>query len=378
MPEAGLTVTPVASRGDHRAFCGFPYALYHNDPHWVPPLEFSERRRWSPKHNPALRRRWVERYLARRGSRIVGRVASTIDPAFAERWAPRSGFVGFFECVDDEAGARGLLTRAESALRQRGVTRVFGPVNLTTHDEVGLLVEGFDAPPMLLSPYNPPYYETLLRHAGYAPWTDYESFGWDVDRPVSPAVERLLARVARRQGDAGGVRLRRSDPRRWNEEGRELLETYNASFRDVWGFVPLDPEEYWERAGEFRRFYRPELAIFAEAHGRVVGFALALPDINEALPAARGRLLPVGWLRLARAVPRIRSARFILLGVIPEYAGRGIGPLLAHAAAAAARELGMTHGELSLVQASNEPVRHIIEAFGGRRVKTYRLFHKQI
>jgi GNAT superfamily N-acetyltransferase len=301
----------------------------------------------------------------------VARVAATVDESFAARWEPRSGFFGFLECIDDHAVADAILRHAELALQARGVTHVFGPVNLTMHDEVGLLVEGFGSRPMLLSPYNPPWYETLLSGAGYEQRMDYHSFSWDLDRPMSPAVQRILHRI-----DQGSVQLRHSDPRHFVEEGRTLLDAYNASFADVWGYVPLRWDEYLHRARDFRRFYRPELAVFAEVDGRVAGFALALPDINEVLATARGRLLPFGWLRLARAVPHIRSARFILLGVLPQFAGRGIAALLAYQVATAARASGIESAELSLVQSSNERVRHIISAFGGRPAKTYRLLHK--
>jgi GNAT superfamily N-acetyltransferase len=194
---------------------------------------------------------------------------------------------------------------------------------------------------------------------------------------MSPAAQRMIQRLTGGLS-AASVRVRHSDPKHWIEEGRALLDTYNASFADVWGFVPLGWDEYLSRANEFRRFYRPELAAFAEVAGRTVGFALALPDINEALAIARGRLWPFNWLRLARAIPRIRSGRFILLGVLPEFAGRGIGPLLAFEVAEQGRQLGFRFGELSLVQTSNEPVRHVIRAFGGRPFKTYRLFHKTL
>ena len=372
MPLESVSISRVRSVAEHRAFCELPYVLYRDDPLWVPPLRRQERRRWSTRYNASLKSRWVERFIAWRGSDVVGRVAAIRDDAFATRWEPHSGFFGFFESIDDPAVARALLGCAESALHGHGTRRVFGPVNLTTNDEVGLLVKGFSSRPMLLSPYNPPWYEALLSGAGYVPRIDYHSFGWDVDRPIPD-----LHRVARGPTQ-GGVHVRRSNPKHWAKESRALLDVYNASFVDVWGFVPLSWEEYEPRAKEFRRFYRPELVSFAEVNGRVVGFALALPDINEALITAEGRLWPFGWLRLARAVSRIRSARFILLGVHPEFAGLGIAPLLSYELVTAAREIGLKRVELSLVQEANERVQRIIVAFGGRQLKKYRLFEKTI
>jgi len=371
MPDIPVRVSRVVSEGDHRAFCALPYALYRDDPLWVPPLRVQERRRWSVARNPSLATRWTERFLAHCGGQVVGRIAAVIDPEFQRRWEPDGGFFGFFECVPDAVVARALLSAAESALAGRGVRHVFGPVNLTTNDEVGLLVDGFDSRPMILSPYNPPGYQDLLTGAGYQPQTDYHAFEWTHTRLVSPAVERLVRSI-----DRSGVRIRASDPRRFEQECRQMLDIYNRAFGEVWGSVPLSKAEFAQRAAEFRQFYRPELAVFADIGDQVVGFGLALPDINEALATLNGRLLPFGWLRLAYAIPRIRTLRCMLIGVLPGYTGRGIAALISHAIDAAGRALGVELAELSLVQDGNQRVRHVIEAFGGRPVKTFRLYHR--
>jgi GNAT superfamily N-acetyltransferase len=308
----------------------------------------------------------------------VGRVAAVIDEEFARRWAPGAGWFGFFECAADPEAARTLLGAAEAALGREGRTCVLGPVNLTTHDEVGLLVEGHGSPPLLLSPYNPPYYEGLIRGCGFTPRCDYHAYDWSPERGHAPAVDRLLGRLSRPASSPARLTVRPSRPRRWHDETRVLFELYNASFAETWGFVPLGWDEFDERARGFRPFYRPELVLFAEVGGRPAGFALVLPDVNAALARAGGRLWPLGWLRLALAVPRVRTARLLLLGVLPEFRGAGIAALLAHEGAAAARRLGFRGGEMSLVQSDNKRIRHVIEAFGGRRCKTYRLFEKPI
>jgi GNAT superfamily N-acetyltransferase len=375
MPSPDLRVSPVEDRESHRQFCDLPYRLYQSDPCWVPPLRSDESRRWSPKHNASLRLRWCRRFIARRGSAVVGRVAAIIDEEFARRWSPGAGFFGFFECAEDAEAAHALLTTVEAALRSARCGQILGPVNLSTNDEVGLLVAGHDSPPMLLSPYNPPRYERFVLEAGFAPLCDYHAYDWLADRPHAPSVDRLLRRLA---GSASGLVLRPSQPRRWDEDARLLFELYNVSFAPTWGFVPLTWQEFSERAAAFRPFYRPELVLFAELRGRPVGFALVLPDVNEALARIDGRLWPFGWLRLLLGMRRIRAARFLLLGVLPNATGAGIAPLLAHAAADAARRLGIRRAELSLVHDDNRRVRHVIEAFGGKRCKTYRLYEKAI
>lgn len=371
-----LRIDPVRTHAEHRAFCELPFALHRGDAHWVAPLRGGEHRRWDPRHNPSLRSRQTWRFLARSGGRVSGRIAAVVDQEFAARWERGSGFFGFFHCINDLEVARSLLAAAELALRSSHVERVIGPVDLTTHDEVGLLVDGFDSPPMILSPYHPPYYVRLLTEAGYQPLRDYHAYRWSPELEPSPAVRRLL-RAAARTGPTD-LRIRRSDPHRWSTEVRDLHRLYNQSFADVWGFVPISEAEFAARAAEFRRFYRPELAVFADSNGEPVGFGLALPDINEALAPLQGRLWPLGWWSLARGVSRIRGVRLILLGVRPQYRGRGVGARLAHALAEAARELGMQHAELSLVLDANRETRHLIDAFGANPVKTYRLYQRTL
>jgi GNAT superfamily N-acetyltransferase len=374
MTPGRLRVLPVTTPALDRDFCDLPYRLYRSDPSWVPPLRTAERRRWSEAHNASLRRRWCRRLVAQRDDQVVGRVAVAIDDEFCRRWSPETGFFGSFECPEDPEAAAALLAAAKDNLRGRGMTRLLGPINLTTHDEVGLLVEGHGSRPAVLSPYNPPYYERLLLGRGLTPKCDYHAYEWLPDAKHSPAVERLLAAASSR----AGLTIRPSQPRRWDEDARLLWRLYNACFDRVWGFVPLTWEEFRERADSFRPFYHPELVLFAEIRGEPAGFALVLPDVNEALAQAGGRLWPLGLLRLALAVRRLRTARFLLLGVLPAHTGAGLAALLAHQAAATARRLGIRRAELSLVHQDNDRVAHVIEAFGAARCKTYRLFEKAI
>lgn len=378
MTPSELVVSPVLGRADARAFCKLPYRLYRRDPHWVAPLHAEERRRWSPRHNASLGGRWVERFLARRGGRVVGRVAAIEDRAFAARWRPGAAFFGFFECDGDPEAARALLAAAEAALAARGARVVLGPVNLTTHEEVGVLAAGFDHRPSLLTPYNPRGYLALLEHNGYRTSAEYHAYRWTRECRRSPAVERLAAAAARRRGAFAKIAVRSMEAGQWDREVTAIHELYNASFASVWGFTPLTRKEFDERAGAFRPFYRPELVLFAQLDGRPVGFALVLPDVHEVLARLDGRLLPFGWLRLVHGIPRIRSGRFILMGIRPELAGRGIAPVLAVEMAKNAERLRLAAVEISLVLATNRKMRRVIEAFGCVPSKTYRLYEKSL
>jgi GNAT superfamily N-acetyltransferase len=378
MAQSPVRVDPVEGWRDRHRFCELPYMVYRDDPHWVAPLRSVERERWSPEHNASLRTRWTRRFLARREGRVVGRIAVAVDEAFAARWMPGAGFFGFFECLDDPEVARALLGTAEQALRERGRSVVLGPINLSTHDEVGLLVDGFGLRPTVLSPYNPPYYPALLEANGYRRCREYHAYRWQPDSSHGATISRLERAAGRRAGMFGQIRLRPADPERWDEEVRALREVYNASFADLWGFVPVSPAEFAQRAASFRPFFRPELLVIAEADERMVGFALVLPDVNEVLARLRGRLLPFGWIRLLGGMPRIRSVRFILIGVLPEFASRGLAPVLAARVQEVGRSIGLRSGEISLVAGPNQRMQRVIEAFALPRIKTFRLYSKEL
>jgi GNAT superfamily N-acetyltransferase len=365
-------VLPVVDRRGHRAFLDYPYRLYQGDRNWVAPLRQTERRRFDPRHNPSLAGRWLQRFVAWRDGRPVGRIAAIDDPRFAERWAPATGLFGFFESSDVEVTGR-LLHAVEQALRARALRSCLGPVNLTTNDEVGLLVDGFESAPMLLTPHHPRRYQDELVANGYQARRDYHSYRWTPEARLAPSVERLTKWRLPPE-----LRLRAFDEGAWDCDVRRLHAAYNECFDDLWGFVPMSWAEFESRARDFRVFYRPELVLLAERGPETVGFAVALPDANEALRGLNGRLLPWGWLRLWRRMGRLRTARALLVGVHPTYRGRGLAVRLAHEMHVRGRRLGLRQGELSLVQDENASMRRVVEAFGGAPIKTFRLYGKDL
>jgi GNAT superfamily N-acetyltransferase len=368
---ASVAVTRVESPGDERAFLRYPYALHEGSPGWVAPLLVHERDRWRPASNPSLGRLRAARWVARRGDAVVGRIAAFVDPGF-QRWEADCGFFGFLDCADDAAASSALLAAAEACLRSWGCRRVAGPVHFTTNEEVGLLTAGFERRSAVLTPYDPPYLAGLLASSGYVAWREYGAWEWTPAASLSRAIRRLARR------GVPGVRVRPLEPRRFDDEVGRLHDLYNRAFSELWGFVPMDEAEFRSQAASFRPFHRPDLVLFAEVDGEPEGFAVLLPDVNEALAGLGGRLLPFGWLRLAVRVRRIRSGRFLLLGVSPTQRSRGLGPLLAVRTSEAATAAGFERVEISLVQASNERMVRVIEAMGCRRTRTFVLFQKEL
>jgi GNAT superfamily N-acetyltransferase len=370
-----LIIIPVDSNSRHKEFCDVPYQLYRDDPLWVAPLIRDERRRWDPNHNASLKSRWHQRFIAKRGDQLVGRITAIVDPAFAEAWCKGCGMFGFFESEENPETALALLKTAEDAVQQQGCNRLVGPVNLTTHDETGLLVRGHESSPMFLSPYNPPYYENFLTDNGYQAISEYYAYSW-LPQEYSPAITKLLQRAARQAPE--DFHIRPANPKEWTSEIHKLHELYNKSFAPLWGFVPISWEEFEQRANQFRQFYREELCLFAEVQGKEIGFAILLPDVNEALTKVNGKLFPFGWWKLLRGIPKITGVRFILLGVDPEYEGNGVSVPMVQALIEKAIEVGMQKVELSLVHSQNRRVQRVIQGFGGKSEKTYRMFEKAL
>ncbi|WP_137128458.1 GNAT family N-acetyltransferase [Roseomonas sp. HF4] len=369
-----IRVDEVRTRRDESAFLDLPEQLHRGEAQWVTPLRLHERARWSPASNPSLRAREAVRFVAWSGSRPVGRIAAIRDTAFQLAWDPQAGFFGFFESIDEPACAAALFKAAEAWLAARGVRRVLGPINLSTHDEVGFLAEGFEQRASFLSPQNPRYFLPLAEAAGYRPIREYHAYRWSPQAPQTPLAQQFLRRAERPRP---GLRLRQADRARWVHEARLIWSLYNACFSEVWGFVPITWDEFSERATAFRSFYRPDLIRIAELQGEPVGFALLLPDVNEALARLRGRLLPFGWLRLLLGVRRISTGRLLLLGVRPDCIGRGVSVALVADLMRIAARLSM-EVEVSLVDAANAPAQSIQRVFQLPRSKVYRLYGKSL
>jgi GNAT superfamily N-acetyltransferase len=373
-----VVVEATDSAKSERAFIDLPYRLHARDPMWVAPLRSAEVARWDPSANPALQRMKVRRFVARSDRRVIGRVAAMVDPLFAERWEPGAGFFGFLDYEDGRAVAEALMKAAEDQLVDWGCRSAIGPIAGTTHDEVGLLVEGFGRRPVVLQPYQPEDYVEAVEAAGYAPHREYGSFEWRPDMRLDAAIARLDRMVRRRGEDLYSVRIRALDPKRFVDDVRLIHELYNESFDELWGFTPISWGEFRAKAEEFRPFYRPDLILIGEQGGEPVAFAIVLPDVNQALAKLGGRLLPFGWLRLFRDLRRLQAGRFLLIGVRPGYEGRGIAPLLVLRMRSACIGAGMKSVDASLVQLDNRRMLRVVEALGCEPTRVFRLYRKEL
>ncbi len=372
-----MTIEIVAAESGraHRQFVALPYRLYRNDPRFVAPLRRERRDLFSKARHPFFAHAEAAFFLARRAGRVVGRIEAIVNHTHAALDDARTGFFGAYECEDDRAASDALLNAAAAWLRARGMTAMRGPFTHSQNDEYALLVDGFDAPPVVQLAYNPPYYAQLLEGHGLRRVRDLHAFWADANADVDPRLLRVAAAI-RRRGRIAVRALRLSD---YDAEVDRALRLLNEVLARTRGFVPVTSAELRFAAAQFRALFRPELVLFAEVDGVPAGIVLAMPDFNQALRRVRdGRLFPFGWLRIARGLRAVDQLRLLALGVRPAYRRRGIELLLCLELREAARRLGYRGGELSMVWEDNHAIHPTIAAMGGRRTKTYRIYERSL
>jgi GNAT superfamily N-acetyltransferase len=368
-----LSVRPVETGRELRAFLRLPWSIYPGRyPHWVPPLLAEERKRLDRRRHPFFEHGDAAFFLAWSRGRPVGRIAAIENRLHNEFHGERVGFFGFFECADDPEAAAALVEAAADWCRRRNLTALRGPVQYSMNEVCGLLVDGFDDPPVVLMPYNPPYYLRLLEAAGFRKAKDLVAY--EVDRPgfVLDRLNRLLERAARRHA----IRIRALDERRFDDEIALLRDIYNASWERNWGFVPMTDREIEAMARELRRIWDPRLAFVGEVGGVPAGFALALPDVHQAIRHANGRWLPFGWARVWWHLRRIDRIRIFVLGVRPEYRRTGLDGLFYRQFFLNGVEAGYRRAESSWILEDNWPMRLALEKIGFRLYKTYRMLER--
>lgn len=370
---AGAEIAPVRGRSDLAAFVALPYELHRTLPGWTPPLRRDVRASLDPARNPFFDHAERQLFLARRGGRVVGRVAAVHDRLHDEVHRDRVGFFGFFESVDDPGVAGALLDAAAAWLRGRGRDTLRGPVSPSINDEAGLLVDGFETPSVLMMPHNPRYYPALVEGAGLRKARDLLAFQSTGTR----LPERLLAatEIARKRY---GVACRRIDTRRFPAEVALVERLFNAGWEENWDHVPFTDREIDHLAGRLKPLVVPDLVLFAERDGQAIGFAVALPDFNVALRAnPSGRLVP-GILRVLWAARRLTRLRVILLGVLPEWQGRGVDALLYRHVWENGRARGFDWAEAGWVLEDNGPMINGLRRMGFEVYKTYRVYERPI
>jgi len=370
-----IEVKPVATKSDLEAFIEFPFRLYRNDPYWVPPLKSERRAFFDPRRNPFYEHADIQLFRAVRDGETVGTIAGIINHNHNAFHNEKTGFFGIFEVIEDYSVAEALLATARDWVRAKGMTILRGPMNFSTNEECGLLVDGFDSSPMVFMTYNPRYYVDFIERFGFTKAMDLWAYsilraGLQTADDVSPKLSRVVKKVRERIN----VTIRTVDMPHFDQELAMVKKLYNSAWSKNWGFVPMTEAEIDHLAQGIKRFLDPDLALVAEVDGKPVGFALTLPDINQALMRVRGRLFPLGWLYYLLDRRKINACRIFALGVVEEYRGRGIDALLYYETARAALKKGYIRGEMSWILENNDMMNRAIRMMGGQVYKTYRVY----
>ena len=370
----GLQIKKVQKKRELSAFIRLPWAIYAGNPFWVPPLIADMKQKLDRRRHPFFEHGEADCFLAVRDGAIVGRVAAIVDRAHNEHHHDRTGFFGLFECRDDLEAARALLDTAASWVRDRGMDVMRGPMNLSMNDECAFLLEGFDSPPVVMMPYNPPYYIDLMDKCGMSKAKDLFAFRMDRGHGTSQKVQAAIARIT----DPDRFRFRSFDKSRLYEEAMAIAGIYNSGWRNNWGFVPWTDAEIKHMARNLVRFADPDVVLFVEQEGRPVGFAFGLPNLNEALAKVNGRLFPFGFLKLLAARKKIKGARAVVFGVLPEVMRTGLAYLLYDRFEKALLAKGFEWGELSWQLEDNEAINRFAASIGAGIYKKYRIYEKKI
>lgn len=369
-----LEVSPVASKSDLNTFIKLPWRLYRNEPNWVPPLLFERKRFFDRERNPFFRHAEAEYFLARRDGRVVGRITAHIDRHFNEFQHHEWGMFGFFECENDPEAAKALLDAAEAWLRARGRDRMVGPMDFTTNDECGVLVDGYDKFPTILTNWHHPYYPALIEEAGLGKAMDL--YMWNLEVSDRSRVHEAIWKVASDVEAKHGITVRSMKKKDMEAEINRFLEVYNAAWERNWGFVPLTEEEVRAYAKDLKPILDENWAFVAEKDGETVGAALTLPDYNQVLKHLDGRLLPFGWAKALWYRRKIDRVRVFALGVKREWQHTGIAAKFYELHFDSAARTPQTGGEMGWILESNTSMNRAMEGMGGRIIRTYRVYEK--
>ncbi|MBX3594328.1 N-acetyltransferase [Sphingomonas sp.] len=385
MANAPLAIRPVTTRADTRDFIELAYRLNRGDPNWVPPLRSEVAGAIDPRKNGWFSHAEAQLFLAERDGRIVGRISAHIDRLALEMppeqgFGPGTGFFGMFE-AEDPVTARALINAAEGWLRNKGMTRVIGPVSLSIWEEPGLLIQGYDHPPTVMMGHHRPEYRTWIEENGFAPIKQLLTYDLDVTKPFPPLVQRIIA-----AGEKNArIRIRTVDKSRFAEEAATILAILNDAWSDNWGFVPLTQPEIDDVGKKLKPIVFEQLIRIAELDGEPVAFMITLPDLNEAIAPLDGSLLPFGWAKLLWWLHKgkANTMRVPLMGVVKRLQASRMASQLAfmmieYIRRSAVADFNATRGEIGWILDDNQGMVAIADTIESRVNKVYQVYAKPL
>ncbi len=373
-----IEILPVESEGEKNKFIEYPYSFYKSDKNWVEPLRFDVKNNLNEKKNPFYQHSKIKLWLATKNGETVGRIAGIINDNHNKFHNDKTGFFGFFECINDKNAAKMLFDKAAEFAKENGMDTLRGPMNPSTNDECGLLIDGFNIPPVMLMPYNPEYYAGLLEDYGFVKAKDLLAF-W-IDKEVSNDEKMMdkLRRVSDIVLKKENITIRNVNLKDFKNEVQKIREVYNDAWELNWGFVPMTEDEFNFIADNLKLVVDPDYIEFAEINGKPVGFSLALPDVNQAIKGLNGKLFPFGFIKFLLNKKKINQLRVIIMGVKKEYHRKGIDAIFYRNIINTAVKKGLKGAEISWILEDNYAMKQTTEKLGAKVYKTYRIYDKPI
>ncbi len=368
-----VSIQEIGNAREMDRFIKFQWKIYKNDKNWVSPLLIDRKNFLNPRKNPFFKYAQVKFFMAcDEKNRPVGRIGAIINHNHLKTHDDGAGFFGLFECIDDQAVADLLFDNAASFLRSQGLRIMRGPISMNINDEIGLLISGFDTPPVVMMPHNPPYYEKLVEAFGFKKEIDWYAYYME---ERNGRVPERLARGVDLIKKRYNISIRPISMKHFDEEVERIHQVYTSAWEKNWGAVAMTDDEFHYLAKDLKMIAVPDLIFIAEVDGKIAGVSVALPDINQAFKRIKnGRLLPFGIIKLLWYRRKIDMIRLTIMGVIKEYRHMGIDTCFVHETYRKALELGIWRCEMSQILETNVPMNNVLVKLGARIYKTYRIY----
>ena len=372
LSNAGIEIVEIKSKRELLDFIELPLSLYRNDPLYSPQLTHDLKVHFSDK-NPFFKDADVDFFLALKHGKIAGRIVAIVNHLHLRVWKDATGFFGFFESINDKDVSRALLDAVYGRLMEKGMTIMRGPMNFSTNEECGFLIDGFGESPMLMMPYNPPYYNDLMSDYGLMKSKDLHAYIYHMKEELPEKVLRVAAIAEKR-----GINTRQVTKDHFMSAMRSFREVYNSAWEHNWSFIPMAEDELEYSANRLKPLIVPDMTIIAEKDGEAVGFFGMLPDFNFVLRKMQGKLNPITLAKALYYSKKIPDTRVLLLGIKAEYRNRGVEAILLREAFKGLKRGKYQRVEFSWILEDNIPIIRIIEMVGGELYKRYRIYEKDI
>jgi ASC-1-like (ASCH) protein len=368
-----IRVEKVKSGRKLRTFIDFSHDLYEGDPNYVPELFVTQKDLLDPKKHPFFEHSKLDLFLAYKNNQVVGRIAAIRNNNHISFTGQKEGFFGFFECINDYDVAKSLFNTAKEWVKNEGLTAILGPTNFSTNETCGWLTQGYELPPVVMMTYNKSYYLHFAEQYGFVKKMDLLAFNISSDSVSEKSIRVSEAFESRLKSK--GISIRTIDMKNFEQEAQSAVEVYNAAWDKNWGFIPMTKNEFMHLAKEMKSIMDPELCFVAEHNGKMIGFSLTVPDINQVLRTVkRGRLLPFGIFKLLFNRKKINKARVVVLGVVEGYRKLGIEACFYANTIKACRKNNFNSAEASWILETNEMMKQGAKNINGEVYKTYRIY----